>query len=48
MILFDWEHQTPSNMPKSPEQGILELEAKVKVLEKQKGSTRTSELYSRF
>lgn len=26
---FDWENQTPSNMPKSPEQRILELEAKV-------------------
>jgi len=33
---FDWEHQTPSNMPKSPEQRIMELEAKVKLLEKQK------------
>ena len=33
---FDWENQTPSNMPKSPEQRLLELEAKVKLLEKQK------------
>ena len=33
---FDWENQTPSNMPKSPEQRILELEAKVRLLEKQK------------
>ena len=33
---FDWENQTPSNMPKSPEQRILEFEAKVKLLEKQK------------
>jgi len=33
---FDWENQTPSNMPKSPEQQIMELEAKVKLLEKQK------------
>ena len=33
---FDWENQTPSNMPKSSEQRILELEAKVKLLEKQK------------
>ncbi|MEN5133445.1 hypothetical protein [Elizabethkingia anophelis] len=33
---FDWENQIPSNMPKSPEQRILELEAKVKLLEKQK------------
>jgi len=33
---FDWENQTPSHMPKSQEQKILELEAKVKLLEKQK------------
>ena len=33
---FDWENQTPSNMPKSPEQKIMELQAKVKLLEKQK------------
>ena len=33
---FDWEYQTPSNMPKSPEQKIMELEAQVKLLEKQK------------
>lgn len=33
---FDWENQTPSQMPKSPEQRILELEQKVKLLEKQK------------
>ena len=33
---FDWENQTPSNMPKTQEQKILELEQKVKVLEKQK------------
>jgi len=33
---FDWLNQTPSNMPKSPEQRILELEQKVKLLEKQK------------
>lgn len=33
---FDWENQTPSNMAKSPEQRILELEAQVKLLEKQK------------
>lgn len=33
---FDWENQTPSNMPKTPEQRVLELEAKVKLLEKQK------------
>lgn len=33
---FDWENQTPSNMPKTNEQRIMELEAKVKLLEKQK------------
>ncbi|HEY9296451.1 MAG TPA: transposase [Phormidium sp.] len=33
---FDWDNQTPSHMPKSPEQKIMELEAKVKLLEKQK------------
>lgn len=33
---FDWENQTPSHMPKTPEQRLLELEAKVKLLEKQK------------
>lgn len=33
---FDWEHQTPSHMAKSQEQRLMELEAKVKLLEKQK------------
>ena len=33
---FDWENQTPFNMSKSPEQKIIELEAKVKLLEKKK------------
>lgn len=33
---FDWENQTPSHMPKTPEQKIMELEAKVRLLEKQK------------
>jgi transposase len=33
---FDWENQTPLNMPKSPEQKIMELELQVKLLEKQK------------
>jgi len=33
---FDWEHQIQSTMSKTPEQRILELEAKVKLLEKQK------------
>jgi len=33
---FDWENQTPSYMPKTPEQRIMELEQKVKLLEKQK------------
>jgi transposase-like protein len=33
---FNWQDQTPSNMPKTPEQKLLELEQKVKLLEKQK------------
>jgi transposase-like protein len=33
---FDWENQTPMTKGKTPEQRILELEAKVKLLEKQK------------
>ena len=33
---FDWENQTISTMPQSPEQRILALEAKIKLLEKQK------------
>lgn len=33
---FDWENQTPSTMPKTHEQHILELEQKVRLLEKQK------------
>jgi len=33
---FDWENQTPLNMPKSPAQKIMELEVQVKLLEKQK------------
>jgi transposase-like protein len=33
---FDWENKTPFTMSKSPEQKIMELEAKVKLLEKQK------------
>lgn len=33
---FDWENQTPSNMPKSKDQKILELEQQIKLLEKQK------------
>lgn len=33
---FDWENQTPSNMPKTKDQKILELEQKIKLLEKQK------------
>lgn len=33
---FDWENKTPSHMPKTPQQKIMELEAKVKLLEKQK------------
>lgn len=33
---FDWENQSPMKLPKSNDQRILELEAKVKLLEKQK------------
>jgi len=33
---FDWENQSPNNMPKTPEQRIMELEAEVKLLQKQK------------
>jgi len=33
---FDWENQTPSNMPKSQEQRLMELEQQVRLLEKQK------------
>ena len=33
---FNWENQTPSNMPQSKEQRLMELEARVKLLEKQK------------
>lgn len=33
---FDWEHQSITAMSKTPEQKILELEAKIKLLEKQK------------
>lgn len=33
---FDWENKTPSNMPKTNDQKIMELEAQVKLLEKQK------------
>lgn len=33
---FDWYNQTPSNMPKSPEQKLMEMEQKLRLLEKQK------------
>lgn len=33
---FDWENQTPSNMSKTPEQKLLELEQEVHLLKKQK------------
>ena len=33
---FDWENQPQGIMAKTPEQKILELEAKIKLLEKQK------------
>ena len=33
---FDWENQSPNAMPKTPEQRLLELEQKVRLLKKQK------------
>jgi len=33
---FDWEYQSSNSVSKTPEQRILELEAQVKLLEKQK------------
>ncbi len=33
---FDWENQSSISMSKSPEQRIVELEEKIKLLEKQK------------
>jgi transposase-like protein len=33
---FDWENQTPSNMPKSQDRKLMELEQKIRLLEKQK------------
>ncbi len=33
---FDWENQSSISMSKSPEQRIIELEEKIKLLEKQK------------
>ena len=35
---LDWENKTHLNLEKSPEQKLLELEAKVRILEKQKAS----------
>jgi len=33
---FDWENQTPSNMAKTPEHKLMELEQEVRLLKKQK------------
>ena len=33
---FNWQDQPPSNMPMTPEQKLLELEQKVRLLQKQK------------
>ena len=33
---FDWNNQSVTPMPKSPQQRIIELEEKIKLLEKQK------------
>ena len=35
---FDWENQTSLNMPKTPDQRLLELEQEVRLLKKQKAS----------
>ncbi|MFT6883352.1 MAG: transposase [Marinoscillum sp.] len=35
---FDWENKSHLNMPKTPEQKLLELEQKVRLLEKQKAA----------
>jgi len=35
---FDWENQTSLNMPKTPEQRLLELEQEVHLLKMQKAS----------
>lgn len=43
---FDWENQTPANMPKTPEQQIFELQAKVKLLEKQKAQLEHQSMIS--
>jgi len=43
---FDWENQSPSEMSKSPSQKILELEVKVKLLEKQKNRLEDQLKYS--
>jgi transposase-like protein len=42
---FDWEHRNSTIMAKTPEQKIIELEAKIKLLEKQK--TRAEHLAER-
>lgn len=34
--IFDWQNQTPLNMPKSPNQKLMELEQEVLLLKKQK------------
>ncbi|MDO5638204.1 MAG: hypothetical protein Q4G18_13295 [Myroides sp.] len=33
-VTFNWENQKSSNIPKSPEQKIMELEAQVNILHK--------------
>ena len=35
---FDWQNQTPFNMPKTPEQCLIELEQEIRLLKKQKAS----------
>jgi transposase-like protein len=43
---FDWENQTPSNMPMTQEQRLMELEAKVKLLKH--GGAEVSPAHANF
>ena len=38
---FDWDNQTPHSMSKTPEQKLLELEQKYRLLEKQNNRLKT-------
>lgn len=43
---FDWDNQTPSNMPKSQDQRIMELEQEVRLLKKQKAQLEAMAAHS--